>query len=265
MKKSPPRSLVKPIFGFVFSQRARALRVVAKQSPQWARTLLGAAVLALGCHPGSARANIPGGGTGSGANVTLVDNGDGTVTVANGIVAINIGKANARLNSVKYTYNNNGSTQTTEVLQAAGQYYWGGFLTFPSGAPAVNFSDGPYTYSATVDPSGNRVDVELLRADTKQAGTFDTHFTVLRGSTGFYTTGILTHGAGDIAENVNAFGLIMRVAPTFNWLSADSLRNFSLGVPTHHARRARQRHPQGERHQREWRVRQQVQHGAGSR
>ena len=35
----------------------------------------------------SAFANIPGGGTGTGANVTLTDNG-GTVTIANGIVSI---------------------------------------------------------------------------------------------------------------------------------------------------------------------------------
>ncbi len=230
MKKSPPRSVVKPIFGFISSRRARALRDVAKRGPQWVRALVGASIFALGCHPGPASANNPGGGTGTGANVTLVDNGDGTVTVANGIVAINIGKANARLNSINYTYNNNGTTRTTEVLEAAGQYYWGGFITFPSGAKAVNFSDGPLTYSASVDPSGNRVDVELLRGDTAQDGTFETHFTMLRGSTGFYTTGVITHGAGDIAENINAFGLIMRVTPSFNWLSADPLRNFFTGA-----------------------------------
>ena len=38
-------------------------------------------------------ANIPGGGTGTGANVTMMDNGDGTVTMANGIVSIHFIKS----------------------------------------------------------------------------------------------------------------------------------------------------------------------------
>ena len=42
-------------------------------------------------------ANLPGGGTGTGPNVTLVDNGDGTVTMANGIVSILIAKADATI------------------------------------------------------------------------------------------------------------------------------------------------------------------------
>jgi hypothetical protein len=33
-------------------------------------------------------ANIPGGGTGAGANVTVTNNGDGSVTMANGVVSL---------------------------------------------------------------------------------------------------------------------------------------------------------------------------------
>ena len=40
-------------------------------------------------------ANVPGGGT-SGANVTLTDNGDGTVTLANGIISIHINKTDRK-------------------------------------------------------------------------------------------------------------------------------------------------------------------------
>jgi hypothetical protein len=50
--------------------------------------------------PTAAAANRPGGGTGEGPDVTLTDNGDGTVTVANGIVSIVIVKTTSRLNAV---------------------------------------------------------------------------------------------------------------------------------------------------------------------
>ena len=57
-------------------------------------------------------ANLPGGGTGTGANVTLVDNGDGTVTMANGIVSIHINKTSAVVDQINYTYNNSGTPTT---------------------------------------------------------------------------------------------------------------------------------------------------------
>jgi len=81
-------------------------------------------------------ANVPGGGTGSGPNVTLADNGDGTVTMANGIISILIDKTGANVNQINYTFNNNGSTQTLNVLAGGnngGQLYWE-FGGFSSGA-----------------------------------------------------------------------------------------------------------------------------------
>src|SRR6185369_6463751 len=69
--------------------------------------LLGAATPAL--------ANIPGGGSGSGPNVTLVDNGT-TVTIANGIISILCTKAGATIDQINYTYNNGGGTQTINLL-----------------------------------------------------------------------------------------------------------------------------------------------------
>ena len=112
--------------------------------------------------PNSAHAeNISGGGTGTGPNVTVTDNGDGTVTLANGIVAIVIVKVTSRLNSVTYTYNNSGAPQTSQMLQGKGQYYYGGFM----------LGNGKYEYSLTTDPAtngGNYADVKLLSiSDTK--------------------------------------------------------------------------------------------------
>ena len=78
--------------------------------------------------PSAAGANRPGGGTGEGPDVAVTDNGDGTVTMANGIVSIVIVKKTSRLNEVTYTCDRGGKPQTTQMLQGKGQYYYGGFM-----------------------------------------------------------------------------------------------------------------------------------------
>jgi len=73
------------------------------------------------------QANIPGGGTGTGANVTVVDNGDGSVTMANGVVSIHVIKSGASINQINYTYNNGTGTQTQNLLAGGkngGTFYW---------------------------------------------------------------------------------------------------------------------------------------------
>ena len=64
----------------------------------------------------STLANIPGGGTGTGANVTVTDNGDGSVTMANGVVSIHVEKSGASINQINYTYNNGTGIQTQNLL-----------------------------------------------------------------------------------------------------------------------------------------------------
>ena len=111
--------------------------------------------------PGAASANLAGGTTGSGPDVTAKDYPDGTVTLANGIVAIVIVKDRARLNSVTYTCNNSGTFKTTEMLQSKGQYYYGGF----------SLGSGVFTYTLATDPAkngGNYADVMLL-SDSEKA------------------------------------------------------------------------------------------------
>ena len=49
--------------------------------------------------------------------VTVKDNGDGTVTMANGIVSILIDTAANRLNSIAYTTNNSGTPRTVETIK----------------------------------------------------------------------------------------------------------------------------------------------------
>lgn len=72
-------------------------------------------------------ANTAADGSGAGPDVTVTDNGDDTVTMSNGIASIVVVKKTGRLNSVSYTYSNDGTTKTCETLSGKGQYYYGGF------------------------------------------------------------------------------------------------------------------------------------------
>ena len=178
-------------------------------------------VLALSLNPAVAPANIPGGGTGDGPNVTVTDNGDGTVTMANGLVAIVLVKATGRLNAVTYTRHDGGAARTRAILLGRGQYYYGGFM----------LGNGVYAYSLAADPArdgGGYADVRLL-STTDTQGVMEIHFSMRRGSPGFYSTAILTHRRQDAAAEVGAWGVVTRVTPDFNWLSADAARDFLIG------------------------------------
>ncbi len=172
--------------------------------------------------PPMASANIPGGGAGTGPDVTVTDNGDGTVTMANGLVSIVIVKKTGRLNALRYTHKNGGTAQTSDVLLGRGQYYYGGFM----------LGSGIYDYSLGTDPvsnGGGYADAQLLStSDTK--GVMEIHFSMLRGSPGFYSTAVMTHRRQDAKCEVGAWGVVSRVTPDFNWLSADATRNFFIGA-----------------------------------
>ena len=184
-------------------------------------TLLG---IALVFSPDMTSANVAADGTGAGPNVTVTDNGDDTVTMTNGIASIVIVKKTGRLNSVAYTYNNDGTPKTSETLSGKGQYYYGGF----------SLGNGVYEYSLATDPAsngGNLADVKLL-STTEKNGEMEIHFSMLRGSPGFYSTATMTHRKQDERFEVGAWGVVTRVPPVFNWLSADEKRNWFIGVPT---------------------------------
>jgi hypothetical protein len=143
-------------------------------------------VLTLACLPGG------------GPDVTVKDNGDDTVTMSNGIASIVVVKKTGRLNSVTYTYNNDGAPKTSETLSGKGQYYYGGF----------SLGNGVYEYSLATDPAGNggdHADVRLL-SSTEKNGIMEIHFSMLRGSPGFYSTATMTHRKQDERFEVGAWG-----------------------------------------------------------
>src|SRR5579862_6180155 len=78
----------------------------------------------------AARANVPGGiVSGSSAAVTLTGTASSstTSTLSNGIVSILCTKSGATINQINYTFNNNGTSQTLNLLSGGnngGQLYW---------------------------------------------------------------------------------------------------------------------------------------------
>ncbi len=169
-------------------------------------------------------ANIPGGGTGTGANVTLTDNGS-TVTIANGIVSILCTKSGASINQINYTFNNTGSAQTLNLLAGGnngGQLYWEN-----SSSQALSF-----TYSLVANPAnngGNYAEISMTTTSVSN-DVLEVHFSMLRGATGFYVSAIWYHrsidgafGMGECRDNIYAGSI-------FNWMSVDATRNRLMEV-----------------------------------
>jgi len=165
-------------------------------------------------------ANVPGGGT-NGPNVTLTDNGNGTVTMANGIISIRIGKTSAVIDQINYTFNNTGSPQTLNLVSGnpnGGQLYWefGGF------------SSGSATYSVVANNS-DYAEVSCLFTSAS-SGQVDVHFSLLRGATGFYVTPIWIHRSSDAAMSMGECRDNIYAGSIFNWMSVDATRNKLMPV-----------------------------------
>jgi rhamnogalacturonan endolyase len=202
------------------ARRARALASMLRMPPFFRLLLLLLLALALGAAPWPAAANTSGIGT-TGADVTVKDNGGGTVTMANGIVSILIETGENRINSSQYTSSNSGIPRTIETLQKNDHFRWGGF---PLGGST-------FVYSLAVDPArngGNYGDVRLLNTSDHK-GVFELHYSMLRGSSGFYATATQTHRAQDAAGAVGAWGALTRVPAGFDWTSLNPMHNYSVG------------------------------------
>jgi autotransporter-associated beta strand protein len=185
------------------------------------RVALPLPLILLLARPGTARANIPGGGTGTGANVTITDNGT-TVTMANGIVSIVITKTDASIHSIAYTYNNNGTSRTNQLLGGGGDtddLYWL--------ENAGSFLAGPFTESVVAN-SGSYAQISLVYASATN-GIMEVDYSMLRGSPGFYATPILTHRAQDSEIYITLRPNIYAGAQ-FNWMSVDADRNKLMEV-----------------------------------
>ncbi len=182
---------------------------------------LGGCWLVAGLLATPTLANIPGGGTGTGPNVTVVNNGNGTVTMANGTCSILINISGASITQINYTYNNGGGAQTQQLLangKDGGEFYWefGGF------------GGNPWVYNLVAN-TGGYAEVDLY-SDSATNGAVDIHFSMLRGSPGFFVTGIWSHRAQDAAQGTGEERDNIYIAPYFNWMSVDGPHDRELGL-----------------------------------
>jgi rhamnogalacturonan endolyase len=166
--------------------------------------------------------NIPGGGTGTGPDVTITDNGT-TMTMGNGIVLINCIKSSATISQINYTYNNSGTTVTNQLLlngKNGGEFYWetGGW-----GDPAG------FTYSVVAN-NGNYCEIDLLSISPTTNGVMDVHFSMLRGSPGFYVTATWSHRVGDGLIGMGETRDNIYINPEFTWNSIDAAHNFQYNL-----------------------------------
>ena len=168
-----------------------------------------------------ANPNVPGGGnTGTGSPVTLTDNGT-TVTMANSIMSIVITKSSATISTINYTFNNTGSSQTLNLVSGnpnTGKLYW----------ENSNNEGLSFTYSVVAN-NGDYAEV-VLSSTTVANVLFEVHYSMRRGSTGFYVTPIFIHrstdgafGMGECRDNIYAGSI-------FNWMSVDAARNRLMEV-----------------------------------
>jgi fibronectin type 3 domain-containing protein len=187
------------------------------------RALIGSGILLLPWSMTVCRANLPGGGTGTGANVTLTSNSTAYI-LSNGIVSIPILKSSATILAINYTHNNGSGNVTTQLLSGGtdgGEFYWelGGF-------------GGAFTSSIVVDPAvgdanhavGDYAEVDCLSTSATN-GTVDIHFSMLRGSPGFYCTPVWIHRNGDTITSIGETRTNIYAGTIFSWMSTDAIRN----------------------------------------
>ena len=170
-----------------------------------------------------AYANLPGGGTGSGPDVTAKSNPDGTITLDNGMATLVLNPASASIASLLYTHTLNGAVKQDYVIAPhSSGFYWGTYT-----------GSGKYSHDSANDHlSPDHADVVLRSDATGTKGIMEVHYSMLRGSPGFYATAVLIHTPSDGAIPHRPFGATSLLAPIFNWASVDPARNYFIGTET---------------------------------
>jgi hypothetical protein len=185
-------------------------------------------------------ANIPGGGTGTGANVTLTTSGSSTFTMSNGIVSITGSQTGATITTINYTHNNTGSNVTTNLLSGGhggGSFYW-------SWTPSAGQQGPGGVYRVVVNPAvgdathapGDYAEVAIYTTWNGNSSVgwadVDIHYSMLRGSQGFYCTGIHLRNSASPASTMAEWRSNIYVGSTFDWVAEDSVKTLQFGSPT---------------------------------
>ncbi len=169
-------------------------------------------------------ANVPGGGNGTGANVTVKDNGP-SVTLDNGLVSITIDKTNATIPSFTYQGMN-----LFAGGHGGGKFYWSWNM------PA--FSGPRGSYALTVDPSTHNGDYAEVKIHSPWSGRasdaamdVDVYYSLTRGAHGYYATATIHHPDTYPRNPGGEWRSNTYIGSIFDWLSVDAKRNQMMASP----------------------------------
>jgi rhamnogalacturonan endolyase len=165
------------------------------------------------CPPTTA--HVAGAVKAGGADVTVKDNGD-TVTLDNGIVSITITKASGEIDT--WTYD---GMNLLKGGVEGGKVYW-----------ELESGNGKYTLS--VDPAtngGDQAEVRIRTTGSTNNLNVSIDYALLRGSSGFYATGILAHPAANAATAGGEWRSNVYNGTIFDWNSVDAMRNAESPTP----------------------------------
>jgi hypothetical protein len=173
-----------------------------------------------------ALANLPGGGPGTNfsTGVTLTDSGT-EVILSNGIVAIRINKSGGDIDQINYTFNNTGTSQTLNLVAGnpnTGRLYW----------EDANDEGLTFSYNIVTNPASNNGNYgEVVLTTTSVPNILvEIHYSMLRGSSGFYVTPIWFHRSTDGAFTNGECRDNIYAGSIFNWMSVDAARNRLMEV-----------------------------------
>ena len=163
------------------------------------------------------RANVAGGGTGTGANVTATQTGN-NVVLANGIVSITIDITNGNITNFTYKGTN---------LMAGGN---GGGYFYIDGSGGPTLTNPAYTLTVNpADNGGNQAEVELQTLGSPMDCTL--YYDLLRGQQGIYDTLVLTH-ENTYADYPGAeLRTNMYVGSMFDWICVNPYRFRQMASP----------------------------------
>ncbi len=166
-----------------------------------------------GCTPAPAN-NVAGAVTAGGAAVTATS-GSGTYTLSNGIVTIVITCASGTIKS--WTYD---GIDLLTGGDSGGQVYW----ELESGNGTCNLTSDPATNG------GAQAEIRIHTTGSTNNLDVDIDYAMLRGSSGFYATGILTHPAANAATNGGEWRSNVYNGTIFDWNSLDYFRDGANSV-----------------------------------
>ena len=171
-------------------------------------------------------ANVPGGGTGTGPNVTVTDNGT-TVILSNGIISATITKSNAMITNYKF----NGYNMLSGGFRG-GQIYWTWVM------PTLQSPSG-CVYTLNANPATNNGDYAEVQLHMKWRGDIASaaidvtiYYSLTRGGQGIYASAMLNHPPNYPACSGGEWRMASYVGGTFDWLSVDSLRTRKMASPS---------------------------------